>query len=188
MLSGTKHINWSKTVQEEVTVDQDGDICSFPEVSPTLNAIMLLESKSLCRVQSQAKGILPTSVVWCGHSVAVICLSGRCKRWGHQTEEHASAGAATVVKSFAGLRGARGFYIRHFCSSHMMAIIYEVPLNIIRNCRGEERSAANSFCSPCHSLQPWFQHSYDGQLCVKHPTLTQAPTKVCPAFLLLCFL
>lgn len=91
MLSGTKHIDWSKIVWEEVTVDQDvplrGDIYSFTEVSPTLNALRLLGSKSEYKVQSQAKGILPTSVVWCWHSVAVLCLSGRWRRWRHQTED-----------------------------------------------------------------------------------------------------
>lgn len=54
-------------MQEEVTVGQGvplpGDICSFTEVSQTRNILMLLGSKSECRVQSQAKGILPNLVV-----------------------------------------------------------------------------------------------------------------------------
>lgn len=174
-------------MQEEVTVGQGvplpDDICSFTEVSQTLNILMLLGSKSECGVQSQAKGIPPNLVVWCWHNVAVICLSGTGRDGGIRLRSHASPVAATVVKSFAGLRG-----VRHFCFSHMITIIYEVPLHIIRNCWEEERSSANSFCIPCHSLPPWFQHSYDGQLCVKHQTLTQALTKVSSAFLLMYFL
>ena len=111
VLSGTKHINWSEIVQEEVTEDRGvplpGDIYSFTEFSQTLNALMLWGSKSECRVQSRAKGTFPTSVVWCWHSVAVTRLSGRWPRWGVRLRTHARP-VATREVSFAGFRGAQG--------------------------------------------------------------------------------
>ena len=125
-LSGTKHINWSKILREEVTVDRDvprpGDICDFTEVSQILIALMLWGSKSEYRVQSQAKRIVPTSVVWCWYSVVVICLSGRWQRWGHTSRVASSelCKAQRRPRAFTSDMASQS-------SSHICATTHEVP-------------------------------------------------------------
>lgn len=127
VLSGTKHINWSKIAREEVTVDRDvplaGDICNFTEVSQIFNALMLWGSKSECGVQSQANGILPTSVVWCRHSVAVMCLRGRRPRWGIRLRSHTSPGATAVLRSLAGSEEAKSCYVTR-CPTELQPYMY----------------------------------------------------------------
>lgn len=144
-LSGTKHINWSKIVREEVTVDRDvplpDDIYNFTEVSQILIALMLWGSKSEYRIQSQAKRILPTSVVWCWHSVAVICLSGRWQRWEHQTEEpYQSSGCHSGEELCRARRRPRAFTsdIASRAPATSVQSHIKLPLHIIRNRWGED--------------------------------------------------
>lgn len=51
-----------------------------------------------------------------------------------------------MMKSFAGSEGP-GAFTADIVAAVTITIIHEVPLHIIRNHRGEKRSAAESFCS-----------------------------------------
>lgn len=127
---------------DEVTGDQGvplpGDICSFTEVSQPLNSSMLLGSKSEYRVRSQAKGILPTWVVCC----RLFCSSvGDGRDRGIRLRSRGSHSDEELCR----LRGAPGAFTADIVAAVRIAIIHEVPLHIIRNHRGEKRSAAESF-------------------------------------------